>query len=100
MTLFLIPVLTALALLALAAAVYQLRYRSATFNQRLQRVVNADEAMLSGAINNVDDGLLDTSIPLKLQPFAFLGWRRRDTGTSRAAGSSPECAWSRPWHSR
>jgi tight adherence protein C len=74
MTLFLIPVLTALALLALAAAVYQLRYRSATFNQRLQRVVNADEAMLSGAINNVDDGLLDTSIPLKLQPFAFLGW--------------------------
>lgn len=74
MTLYLIPVLTALTFLALAAAVYQFRYRSASVSQRLHRMVSADEAVLAGDISAVDDGLLDMSIPLRLQPFAFLGW--------------------------
>lgn len=74
MTLILIPVLTALTLLALAAAVYQLRYRSAGITQRLQRMVNADEAVLTGEAGKTDSGLLDMSIPLRLQPLAFLGW--------------------------
>jgi len=74
MTLLLIPILTALAFLALAAAVYHLRYRSAAVNQRLQRLVTADEAILAGdTVPVMDDGLVDTKIPFKLQPFAILG---------------------------
>jgi tight adherence protein C len=71
MTLIIIPVLTALALLAVAAAVYQLRFRSATFHKRLHRMVNSNEAVLAG---HMDDGVVDTAIPVPLQPFAFLGW--------------------------
>lgn len=74
MTLLLIPILTALAVLALAAALYQLRYRSAAISQRLQRIVDADEAVMLGDTSNVTDGLVDTSIPVYLQPLAFLGF--------------------------
>jgi len=74
MTLLLVPILTALAVLALAGALYQLRYRSGAIAQRLHRIVDADEAVLSGNIAKLDDGLVDTSIPLYLQPLAFLGF--------------------------
>ncbi len=75
MTLLLIPVLTALAVLALAAALYQLRYRSVGISQRLHRMVDADEAVLMGdAAKLDDDGLVDTSIPFYFQPLAFLGF--------------------------
>jgi tight adherence protein C len=75
MTLLLIPILTALAVLALAAALYQLRYRSVGISQRLHRMVDADEAVLMGdAAKLEEDGLVDTSIPVYLQPLAFLGF--------------------------
>jgi tight adherence protein C len=75
MTILLIPVLTALAILAFAAALYQLRFRNVTINQRLHRMVNADEAILAGDMGQMgDDGLLNTTIPFWLQPLAFLGW--------------------------
>lgn len=72
MTLILIPVLTALALLALSAALYQVRYRSATYHKRLHRMVNTNETVLAGGTG--DDAMIDTAIPALLQPFAFLGW--------------------------
>jgi tight adherence protein C len=72
-TLLLIPVLTALAILALAAAVYQLRYRNATINERLHRMVNADEALM-GDVVQTDDSLFNTTIPVWMQPLAALGW--------------------------
>lgn len=69
MSLFVIPVLTALTCLALAAGVYRLRYRSGS-SERLQRMV-ADPA---GQISTLDDDLFDTSLPPLLRPLAFLGW--------------------------
>ena len=73
MTLFIVPVLTALAFLALAAAVYQLRYRRAT-GARLQRMVKAGEMAVVGDVRPLDDGLIDTSLPWALRPIALLGW--------------------------
>src|SRR4030095_13271027 len=71
MTLLLIPILTALAVLALAAALYQLRYRSVGISQRLHRMVDADEAVLMGDASKLeDDGLVDNSIPVYLQTLA------------------------------
>ncbi len=72
MMLLLIPVLTALTLLAIAGAVYHLRFRSAT-SDRLHRMVNADESIAPGKAR-LDDGLIDQSVPLLLRPIAFLGW--------------------------
>jgi len=74
MTLLIIPALTALTLLALAAAVYHLRYRSGAVSERLHRMVNADTAVLAGDVGRVDDGLVDESVPLVLQPIVALGW--------------------------
>src|SRR5712672_1453507 len=73
-TLLLIPILTALAILALAAAVYQLRYRNATINDRLHRMVSADAALLAGAAVPADDDIFTTNIPIWMQPLAALGW--------------------------
>jgi len=73
-TLLLIPILTAFAILALAAAVYQLRYRNATINDRLQRMVSADEALVAGDASKVDDSIFTANIPAWMQPLAALGW--------------------------
>ena len=59
-------------LLALAAAFYQVRYHSAAYNRRLQKMVGTSEAVLEAGAGN--DGIVSTSIPAYLQPFAFLGW--------------------------
>lgn len=72
MILLLVPVLTALCLLAIAGAVYHLRFRSAT-SDRLHRMVSADGALAPGKAG-VDDGLLDGSVPWLLRPIAALGW--------------------------
>jgi tight adherence protein C len=72
MMLLIIPILTALTLLAVAAAVYHLRFRSAT-SARLHRIVNSDETIVSGK-PRVDDSLIDHSVPFLLRPIAFLGW--------------------------
>lgn len=72
MTLLLIPILTALTFLALAAAVYHLRFRNAA-STRLHRLVSADETLSAGA-TVVDDAFADASIPALLRPIAFLGW--------------------------
>jgi len=73
-TLILIPVLTAFAILALVAAVYNLRYRNATINDRLQRMVNADEALVTGEAAKLDDSIFDSTVPGWLQPLAALGF--------------------------
>lgn len=73
-TLLLIPVLTAAAILALAAAVYQLRFKNATINARLQRMVTADESLLTGEVAKLDDSIFESSIPAWMQPLAALGW--------------------------
>lgn len=73
MTLFVVPALTALAFLALAAAVYHLRYRRVS-GARLQRMVKSGEMAITGEARPFDDGLLDTSLPWALRPVALLGW--------------------------
>lgn len=72
MILLLVPILTALTLLALAAGVYHLRFRSAT-SARLHRMVSSDETLTPGKAQ-VDDGMIDASVPVLLRPIAFLGW--------------------------
>ncbi|HEX6791761.1 MAG TPA: type II secretion system F family protein [Candidatus Krumholzibacteria bacterium] len=72
MTLLLIPILTALTFLALAAAVYHLRFRNAT-GTRLRRMVNGNTAVATGDAV-AGDGFVDESIPALLRPIAFLGW--------------------------
>ena len=85
-TLILIPILTAFAILALVAAVYNLRYRNATINDRLQRMVNADEALVTGEAAKLDDSIFDSTVPAWLQPLAALGpGHRRDSRRSRCA---------------
>ncbi|HET6463083.1 MAG TPA: type II secretion system F family protein [Candidatus Krumholzibacteria bacterium] len=73
-TLLLIPVLTAAAILALAAAVYSLRFRNATIHDRLHRMVNADEALVTGNVAKSNDSIFDSAIPAWMQPLAALGW--------------------------
>lgn len=73
MTLFIVPILTALAFLALAAAVYHLHYRRVS-SARLQRMVKAGEMVVVGDARRLDDGLIDTSVPLVLRPIAYLGF--------------------------
>jgi tight adherence protein C len=69
MILLIIPVLTALTLLAFAAGVYHVRYRSAS-SDRLQRMVATE-----GTTATVVDGdLVGSSVPLFWRPLAFLGW--------------------------
>jgi tight adherence protein C len=70
-TILLIPIFTAFAILALAAAVYQLRYRNAAINDRL---VNADEALVAGPVTQGDDSIINGTIPVWMQPLAALGW--------------------------
>jgi tight adherence protein C len=70
MTLFIVPALTALTFLALAAGVYHLRYRNAS-GERLERMVRTDEVAAGDA---GEDGLIDTSIPLLLRPVGLLGF--------------------------
>jgi hypothetical protein len=65
-TLLLIPILTALAILALAAAVYQLRYRNATINDRLQRGQRRRSAG-GGDATNTDDSIFTANIPAWMQ---------------------------------
>jgi tight adherence protein C len=73
-TILLIPIFTAFAILALAAAVYQLRYRNAAINDRLHRMVNADEALVAGPATQGDDSIINGTIPVWMQPLAALGW--------------------------
>jgi tight adherence protein C len=73
-TLLLIPILAALAILALAAAVYQFRFRNATINDRLQRMVSADSALVAGDASKLDDTIFRADMPAWLQPLAALGW--------------------------
>jgi len=72
MTLLLIPVFTALTVLALAAGVYHLRFRNVS-SARLQRLVRGDDALaLEGAALDMELG--HGSIPFYLRPIAFLGF--------------------------
>jgi tight adherence protein C len=71
MTLFIVPALTALTFLALAAGIYHLRYRGAA-SARLQRLVRADETLTAAEV--VDDGFDHANAPLWLRPVAYLGW--------------------------
>jgi len=68
MTLILVPALTALTILALAAGVYHVRYRN-TSSLRLQRLVRADDGE-----QVVDAELADMSVPFLLRPIMALGW--------------------------
>jgi tight adherence protein C len=68
MILYLIPFLTALTLLTAAAALIQYRTRSRQVADRLQRVVDDSVIAVPG------DVMAEPSLPLALQPVAFLGW--------------------------
>src|SRR5688572_8448084 len=70
MTLILIPLATAIAILALAAALYHLRYRN-TSSMRLQRLVRAHDG---GTEAVVDDTFGNANVPFILRPIMFLGW--------------------------
>ena len=70
MILYLIPVLTALTLLAAAAAFYQIQVRRGNVSDRLKRVVDGDEE--SPHANQVD--LVEAPLPLIARMIGFLGW--------------------------
>ena len=70
MTLILIPVLTLLTIVALAAAVYHLRYRN-TSSMRLQRLVRGGDGAEATVI---DEPLGNAFVPLPMRPIQFLGW--------------------------
>jgi tight adherence protein C len=74
MPIYIVSALTALTILALSAALYRVRYHGVSVNRRLHRMVSADSAILDNAPGQLDDGMLDVSIPALLQPIAFLGW--------------------------
>jgi len=70
MILYLIPVLTALTLLAAAAAFYQLQVRRGNVSDRLKRVVDGDEEFAE--VNQF--GAIDAPLPLVARMVSFLGW--------------------------
>ena len=72
MILVIIPVLTALTVLALAVGVYHLRFRSAS-SARLQRLVGAD-ATMSVTEAAIDDELGHGSVSPLLRLVGFFGW--------------------------
>jgi tight adherence protein C len=74
MILFVIPALTALTFLALAATTYRVVYGSQRFTDRLHRMINADDTPTVGHGADNGDPLMDSSVPFVLKPFAFLGW--------------------------
>lgn len=68
MFLYLIPPLTALALVVAAAGVYQLQFRSRRVSDRLQKVVG------SGDFSGPGVEFVSRSLSPALQPIAFLAW--------------------------
>lgn len=70
MIVYLVPVFIALTLITLAAAIYQIRFRTRQVSDRLKRVVDGTEE----ADSMVAAELIDTKVPLYLQPLSFLAW--------------------------
>jgi len=68
MILYLIPLLTTLTLLTVAAALLQYRFRSRRVVERLHQVVGEHEAPTA------NPEWTDTSVPVLLRPIALLGW--------------------------
>jgi tight adherence protein C len=69
MILYLIPVLTALTLLAAAAAFYQLQVRRGNVSDRLRRVVDGDEDLDVKTIDTID-----APLPFLARIVSFLAW--------------------------
>jgi tight adherence protein C len=68
MFLYVIPILTALTLIAVAAAIYHFHVRSRDVSDRLKRVVDGEEAP-----DHFADPM-ESSLPLPLRLVSFLGW--------------------------
>jgi tight adherence protein C len=68
MTLYLIPVLVGLALIAAAAAFYFIQMRSRDVSDRLKRVLDGDES--AGRITDT----MDQPLPIPLRLFTPFGW--------------------------
>lgn len=68
MILYLIPLLTTMTLLTAAAAAYHYRLRNRRVAERLNRMVDVDR------LDSDEDGAVEPSLPVPLQPVAFLGW--------------------------
>jgi len=68
MFLYIIPILTALALIAISAAIYHFHVSSRDVSDRLKRVVDGE-----GAPEHVVDPM-ESTLPLPLRLVAFLGW--------------------------
>lgn len=68
MILYIIPILTALTLIAAAMGIYLVRFHSRRAAERLQRLIDTDEAP------DLAEGLVDEALPVLLRPIAVLGW--------------------------
>jgi len=74
MILYVVPALTALTFLALAATIYRVYYGSRRFTERLHRMINTDEAVLVAHEADFGDPLMESSVPFVLKPLVLLGY--------------------------